>query len=133
MLEVNLLRIDQELAHNQQVVQDTGELTAELDREEGAAKHALEVVQAEAARGMRRADDKISEARVKSELPLDEEVQRAQSTYLGAMYDAQLAKSLHRAMVDKSRSIAKACDMIVSGFISPSSYSPERRKRLTGR
>lgn len=127
-LELNLLRIDQELAHNQQIVQETGELTAELDREEGAAKHTLEVIGAEAARRMRVRDDKISEARIKAELPLEETVQEAQGSYLNTVYDAQLARSLHRAMVDKSRSIGKACDMVVSGFITPSSYAPRRRE-----
>lgn len=130
-LQVDLLRIDQEIMNMPQLVQESAEFAALIQAEEHAAKHALDVVEAETAKAMRvtPVDGKPpSEARIASELVLYRDVQDARQALDTAKYDSARAVALHYNMREKTRLLGKAADMTIAGFIVPSSYAPRRRE-----
>ena len=134
-LELNILEIDHELMSLPALVQEAAELSTMASADEHAARHALDVVTAEAASRLRAQDEgkKVrSETQIASEIALDEEVQIARKAYDDSRLDAARASALFNSMREKGRLIGKAADLIVAGFITPSSYSA-RRVELRGK
>jgi hypothetical protein len=125
-LEINVLRIDQELVELPQLVQQAAELASVASSNEHVAKHALDVTVAEASAGLRvpaLGMKARSETQIASEIPLDDDVQRARSYYDNTREISSRYTSLHYSMREKSKLVMKVCEMINGGFLTPSSFA----------
>jgi hypothetical protein len=76
---------------------------------------------------MRVENEKISEAAIERSLPLDTDVQEARTALNRAKSYTKLCEDLVRSLRVKSSSLQKACDLVVSGYITPS-VAYERRR-----
>lgn len=136
-LKIDILRIDQELIVMAQRIQAASELSIDASDDEHAAKMAYDIATAEASARLRSvvsaAGKPRSEAQIATEVPLDEMVQAARAELDMARNTASKAKALASSMMEKSQLVRKACDMIVAGFITPSSFSPKRAAMLQPR
>ena len=128
-LQIDILRIGDELIAMPALVQETAELAAVIGAEEHGCRLALDIISAEAASRLREPEDgkkAKSETQIASELISQGDVQDARQAYDSAKLDAAQANALHNSMREKVRLLGKACDLVVAGFITPSSYSPRR-------
>lgn len=130
-LVIDLTRVDQELVSQPLLLQESAELAAQMASEEHAARHAADIISAEAAQRLR--DDGTSnggkapsEARISSEILLMEDVRAARDAYDAARLESARCNALYASMRERVRLLGKACDMTVAGFIVPNSYSPRR-------
>lgn len=132
-LRIDYLRIDEEVASMSQLIQEAAELSVAASDAEAAAKATLEVVSAEAAARLRavgHGEKAKSDTQISRELPLEDDVQEAQLFLARARTDAALWKVLVGSMQDKSQILRKGCELIISGFITPSSYRPGRAELM---
>jgi hypothetical protein len=134
LLKIDWLRVDQEVAGMAQLIQETAEYSIRASEEEAAAKSVLEIVTAEASARLRIPVDPKekpkSDAQIGRELPLERDVQEAQISVVTAHTDAALWRALVNSMQDKSQILRKGCNLIVAGFITPTSYSPRRAELM---
>jgi len=130
-LSVDLMDIDNELMKMPQLVQDAAELAAEASDDENVSHLAYDVMKAEAGMRLREeATDRITEAAIERQLPLDEGVQEARMAYENAVTYAKLCTALVNALRTKSSLLQKASDLIIAGYITPSAAYERRREAI---
>jgi hypothetical protein len=139
-LNIDFLRIDDELAEIGMLIQEAGERACSAIEARDAAKDELERVKAKVADDLRKPiitpDSKPeyrSEARITSELPLDDRVLQAQIILGRAKFDASLWEKLTSNLITKSSSIRAAADLVQAGFLTPSFVLDKRRRELRQR
>ena len=135
-LEIKLNDIDKELISAPQDLQACAELAADANDEEHTAKLALDVVSAEVAARLRESVEgrkPRSESQIASEVPLAPEVQKARDEYNGTRHQAEVCRSLVESMRVKASLIRNVCDMTIAGYITPTSYRPERVRLMRGK
>ena len=134
ILEINLLKIDQEVAVTAHRLQEAAELAVAAGNEERASRMARDIITAEAGQRLRGtpADSgkARSETQIERELILEPDVQAAREAHENAQASASLCRSLAENLKEKARLVGKACDMTIAGYITPSSYSPKRRELM---
>lgn len=131
LLDIDMLRIDQQLMRMAHVVQDCAELAATADREYSAAKQAYDIIVSQTATDLRLPETggkPLSEATITSLLPAQPAVQAAKEALNAAQYWTSVCNALVGSMREKSNLVRKACDMTIAGYITPSSYAPARAK-----
>lgn len=134
-LGIDLMDLEQAFMTTPRILQDAGELAAAADAVENLTKHALEVTRAETADRLRQSASassgrELSEARINSLLPLHEEVREAVRAYDDAIRQAQICQALYKSLEVQSRLLTKAADMLISGFITPTSIHDARRAEI---
>jgi hypothetical protein len=133
-LGIDLMAIDVAYMQTPRILQDAGELAAEADRNEGAAKHTLDIVKAGAGERIRQSPVNgrpPSEERIKALLSLQEDVQAAQSALNQAHYESQVCTALFKSLdTQASRLLPKVSDMVTVGFISPTAAYEGRRREI---
>ena len=122
-LGIDLLNLDQELMEMPVLVQDAAEQAALANDEERAARHNFDLVQSEAARKLRsipEGSDKKppSEEKLKSLLPLEEDVANARIAYDAAQTTSAVANALVSSLREKARMLQKISDLIIAGYIT---------------
>lgn len=128
-LRINILGIDQDLMAMPQLVQQAAELAADANADEHASKLAMDIIMAEASARLREPEEgqkARSETQIASQLILEPDVQAARQAYDESRLTSAKCSALLGSMRDKSRLLGKTCDLVVAGFITPSSYSPRR-------
>jgi DNA polymerase III delta prime subunit len=127
------LEIDRAYMETGKILQQAGELAAEADAQESAAKHTLDIIKAEASERLRAipvGGKDPSEARIASLLPMEQDVQDAREAFDRSHYEAQVCETLYKSLADQSRLLTKASDMIMGGYISPSAAYEDRRNEI---
>jgi len=129
-LTIDMLRLDQDILELPQIIQDAAELAASIAGIGRDAEHYYEITRAETANKIRNADgDSPSEAYITRQLPLEQEVQDAKHIINEAARDTALVTELVRSLREKSRLLIKLSDLIIAGYITPSSvYSKEQKE-----
>jgi hypothetical protein len=131
-LHIDILEIDREVTELPMILQEAVELAAELKDYERQADHELDILTAKVSAKLRQVGDAKAptESAIKLALAADPEIQKARDGLSQMSYDAELASGLVNTLRDKSRLVMKTADMIVSGFITPSSAYTRQRKEL---
>lgn len=106
------------------------EYTAEAATVRDTAKFQYDQVVADVAVKMREADDKMSETRIKSEVPLFDEVVEAHSYLLDAERDYSLWRGLADAIRTKGSSIRAIADLIAAGYMTSTTIRNDRNEVL---
>jgi hypothetical protein len=139
-LNIDFLRIDDELAEIGMLIQEAGERACSAIEARDAAKDELERVKAKVADDLRKPiiepeskPEYRSEARIASELPLDDRILQAQTILGKAKFDASLWEKLTSNLITKSSSIRAAADLVQAGFLTPSFVLDKRRRELRQR
>lgn len=133
-LGIDLLDLEHAFMVTPRVIQDAAELAAKADNVKNVAKHTLDIVKAEAGERIRSparpGGRDLSEARVAAVLPLDPQVQEARRLYDNATYEADLCTALHQSLRDQSFLLSKTAEMVIAGFISPTTAHEHRREEI---
>jgi hypothetical protein len=134
-LDVDKLRLTEELMELPQWQVDAGEATAEATRTRDEAKDLVDYTKAEAAANIREEDANAggkprSEKQIESEVLLDRDVREALSLLRQADYDVSLWRAVHDGFRTKSSSIRTIADLIQAGYTTPSAIFEERRETL---
>jgi hypothetical protein len=132
-LGIDLLELDKAFNETPKMFQQAGELAADADANENAAKHALDVIRAEAGERIRSVaihGKDPSEARIASLLPLDGDVQEARTALDNTRYESQVCTALYKSLEVQSRLLSKASDMVLSSYMSPSVVLDQRRAEI---
>lgn len=133
-LEIDGLRIDDELCRHPMLVQDAAEGAARFMQIRDEAKIELDRAKARAARRLRDECDndgkRLPQAQIEHEIVLDEDVQDAQ----GALSDAQLDYDLWKGLVDaartKSTNMKTFGELTVAGYLAPSTIYDKRKEAI---
>jgi hypothetical protein len=132
-LGINLLDLDRAYMETPRIIQDAVELAAEAAANENSADHILDVLMSEASSRIRAvpvAGKEPSEARIKSLLPLEQDVMDARTALEKARYEAQLCTGLFRSFESQARLLGKASDMVIAGYITPSAAINKQRDEI---
>jgi hypothetical protein len=132
-LPIDLLRLDSDLTELPQLVQEAAEQAADLLNELNSADHELDVAKAQAAADIRAAFEGSkapSETQISSVIELNPNVQAARVKLNEARFQSKKANDMVSSFRDKSRLIGKCADMIVSGFITPSSVYRKEKEHM---
>src|SRR5262245_50423341 len=99
-LGIDMMALEEAFMTTPTILQSAGELVAEADQAENIAKHELEVAKAEASERIRQipADQRWSEARIASMIPLDRDVRTAQRLFDTARFEAQICETLYKSL-----------------------------------
>ncbi len=129
-LLIDEMQLDQELMQFPMDLQTVSEFCAEAIQLREASKRDLELTKALASVKLRNDDDRISEAKILSLLPLDQELQEAQDRFNDATYDAALWQSLVTSYSEKGTSVRRICEMMLAGYLTPSSVYEQRKEEM---
>jgi hypothetical protein len=129
-LAIDIDKIDDALMQTSFDMQSAAEHCAAAIKLRDAATHNLELAKTEAGIALRQEDDKISEAKIASLTPRDGIVQDCYEALDAAKHDAAVWASLVEAYKEKGASLRRIGDMILAGFITPTSMNAERRAQL---
>jgi hypothetical protein len=130
---LDMLELERAYMQTPRIIEEAGQLAASADKTENDAKHNLDIAKAAAGERIRSipvAGREPSEARVTSLLPLEPDVQEARNILDQARYEAQVCESLYKALETQSRLLAKATDMVLSGYITPTAAYEDRRAEV---
>jgi hypothetical protein len=122
--------LDNEIAQMPVLVQDAAELAVAAANEENACQLAYDVIKAETGHRLRRDNEKITEAAIERAMPLYEEVQEARIAYNYAKTYTKLCDDLVRSLRTKVTMLQKHTEMIMQGYITPSSLYEKRREEI---
>jgi hypothetical protein len=132
-LRIDEFDMDRELMEQGALVQDASELANELRETASELKHAYDIIKAEASMRIRRATEKPpTDTTVATLVILEKDVQDARAQTERAELDAALAAALAGAFHDRRYMLTKRSDLIVCGFITPSSSYREAREAMAG-
>jgi len=132
-LGIDLLALDDELMKMPQLVQDAAELAAEANDDANAAALAYEVCKAEAGLRIRESaphSERVTEASIERQLPLDPEVQDARVAADQAKTYAGLVHALVQSLRTKSTLLQKASELVIAGYITPNAAYQRRREEM---
>jgi hypothetical protein len=132
-LGIDLSELEDAFMKTPRVLQDAAELAARADFVHSVAKHTLEIVKAEAGARIRAVlvgGKEPSEARIAASVPLDEEVKQAFRAIDDAAYEADICTALHKSLHEQVYLLNKAADMVLAGFITPTSINEHRRAQI---
>jgi hypothetical protein len=127
-LAIDLMNIDDELMRMPSLVQDAAELAAAASDAENETHLVYDISKAQFALRVRsEGHERVTEASIDRQAPLDPAVQAARQDYEHARTYASLCGSLVSSLRTKSSLLQKASDLMVAGFVTPSSaYERER-------
>jgi hypothetical protein len=129
-LVIDILQIDQELIRLPPDTQEVAEYCAQALQLRDACAHALELDKALAGTRMREAEEQIAQNRVQAQIPLDNRVQISQQALDEAKFDVALWQALLKAYEEKGSSLRRICDMMLAGFLTPSSIQADARAQI---
>jgi len=133
-LPLDQLRIDEEIMELPMLMQEAAELAASLREEERTAIHDYEIAKSEAAQRLRSTTDEKgkapSEASISSRLNAEVDVQNARRDVEQTKYDADVATALASNLHEKRYTLLKFADMMLAGFITPTSINRDERAAL---
>jgi len=131
---LDLLDMEEMFMRTPRIHQQAGELAVQAEQIKAIAKHNLELAIATAAAELRevpvdgpRGRGTPSEARIDSMVVLDEKVRQAQEALIAATAEAGVCTVLYRTLGEQSRLLAKAADMVTSGYLNPVDLHNQRR------
>jgi hypothetical protein len=129
-LGVDLIELDHAFMVTPTILQDVGELAAEANRDEAVAKHNLDIAKGEAAERLRATRVGISEARLSTMVPLDDDVKSARQAVELAMFESSICTALYKSFEAQWRMVNKAADMIIAGYVNPEQAHMQRRAEI---
>lgn len=129
-LGIDLLELDHAFMVTPTILQSAGELAAEADRDEAVAKHNFDIAKGEAGERLRAVRAGISEARLATLVPLDNEVKSARKAVELATFESSICTSLYKAFDAQWRMVNKAVDMIAAGYVNPEQAHLQRRAEI---
>jgi len=131
---LDLLDMEEMFMRTPRIHQEAGELAVQAEQAKAIAKHNVELAIASAAAELReipvdgpRGRGTPSEARIDSMVVLDETVRQAQEALITATAEAGVCTVLYRTLGEQSRLLAKAADMVTSGYLNPVALHDQRR------
>lgn len=127
-LIIDPLMLDDELIHMPMLIMEASEHAMNAIHKRDEAKAVLEWTRANVAASLR-ADTSVkrTDASVAADIQLDADYGRAQDELLAWGHDASLWQALVDALREKSRSLNKTADLMLSGYLTPSAAQAERR------
>ena len=132
-LSIDLARLDESLIIMPMLQMEIAEKTAAAAKARDEAKALVEVVTADTAAKIRNTPGvtKVpSEATIKSEIPLYQEVQDAETSLREVEHDYSLWRGLADSMQQKSKSIAIIADLIKCGYMTGNTIREDRKQIL---
>lgn len=129
-LRIDMADVDNELVDMPMLVQEAAELATDANDVENLAHLDYDVARAEYGQRLRLENDRISEARIESSMPLDPIVVQARVGYERAKIDSALCAALVSALRTKSSLLQKAADMMLAGWITPNAAYERRRAEI---
>lgn len=130
-LRLDLLRMDEALIELPVQVMEAGEWCSYAIFARDEIEHDLKIEMSKAADLMRRQNDKISEAKITSQIPLDEDVALVRFKLEEAKKDVMLWQALVNALTTKTSSLKRVSDLMVSGYLTPSATREGRRSEIS--
>ncbi len=132
-LQIDLLRLGEEIVEFPMQLQEAGELCAGAVAASIRAENALKEITAKAAdglRGMLVNDKAPSEASINSRLPRHKAVMAAKAEQEAAMLDQALWVALVSSMRAKQSALKQASEMTVAGYLAPNAAYNTRKKEM---
>ena len=130
-LDIDPLRLDEELIHMPSFVQEVAELTAEALLQRNVAENDLKIVMAQVSADIRgSADKKPAEKQIESEIMLDANVQTAMENLEKAKFEYAMWQGLMDGAKTKSASLKNTSDLINSGYLTTDTIYANRRREL---
>lgn len=129
-LTVDPNALDDDLINIAMQQMEIAEYTAEAAKKENEMDFQNDQVIADVSAKLRESDNKMSEARIKSELHLYDEVLSANTELVEAKFDHARWKGLADAIRTKSSSIRAIADLISSGYMTSNTIRTDRRELI---
>lgn len=129
-LKIDMGRIDEELMEHPQRLEEASAELAHAIKERESAEQQVKLVEAQAADEMRRKNDKISEAAIKTKVPLDEEYITAKENYTRLQYEAALWAGVVDAYRAKTSAMKHLSELMVSGYITQPAVREAQRAEM---
>lgn len=137
-LGIDQLRIDEELMEQPGLVMEAAENLAEALQIRDNCKHRLDIITATEAMRLRevpvsddgKAPKKRTESQVMEEKSLAASVEEANSELELAKYDLALWNGLFDALKEKSSSLKRVAELLISGYLTPAQVYQQRRAEM---
>lgn len=127
---IDMARIDEHIIALPMLLMEAGELCGRAIRTRQEAEHELKVSASMAADLLRSANEKISEARIASEIPLNEDYDKARRQLETARSNESQWQTLVDAIRMKQSALKMTTDLIVSGYLTSSSVAASGRAEM---
>lgn len=133
-LNIDSMRLDQELIEHPMRMMMVTEHASDALQLRDAAKHALDIITADAAQRLRNSgEEKLSEARITSLLPLDELVQQATTEYETTKHELAHWQGMVEAYREKGGSMKRIAELTIAGFLAPNAAYSKQKEELAVR
>jgi hypothetical protein len=130
-LTIDSMRLDQELIEHPMRVMMVTEHASDALQLRDAAKHALDITTADAAQRLRNSsEEKLSETRITSLLPLDELVQQATTEYELSKHELAYWQGMVEAYREKGSSMKRIAELTIAGFLAPNAAYSKQKEEL---
>lgn len=130
VLTIDPNALDDELINIAMQQMEIAEYTAAAASAKNHADFQYDQIVSSVAASMRQSDEKISEARIKSETPLYDEVSAAYAEKVAAERDYMLWRGLADSIRTKSTSIGHISDLIKSGYMTSTTIRHDRQEQI---
>lgn len=130
VLTIDPNALDDDLIHIAMQQMSIAEYTAAASSAKDHADFQYDQVVADIAARLRQSDEKISEARIKSETLLYDEVTTAYAEKVETERDYLLWRGLADAIRTKSTSIGHISDLIKAGYMTPTTIRHDRQEQI---
>lgn len=133
-LHIDTMRLEQELIEHPARLQTIMEFAADALQLRDTAKAAYDIATADAAQHLREnANEKFSEARIASLLPMVKSVQEASAVLDDAKHDLAYWQGLADATREKGGSLKRIAELTIAGYLAPNTAYQRQREELNER
>lgn len=133
-LKIDGMRLDDELIQQPVLLQTVIELAADALQIRDAAKHALDLAEADAAWRIRSIPDENgklpAENKVTALIPLDREVKAATQELDECKHDLAYWQGLVDSFKEKGSSLKRIAELTIAGYLAPNAAYAERREEI---
>lgn len=129
-LAIDYNKLDDEIAEAAMLIQEAAEGAADALRKRDGAKHTLDVVSAKTRRVLASGEEKMTEKALDAALQVTRTVREAQVAYDDAKLVAALWSALADSLRDKASLLRRAAELIVAGFMTPTTIYEDRRRDM---
>ena len=129
-ISVNMQDLDEHIMQLPSLLMEAAEFTALAIRQRDQADHDLKVTSALVADGLRQEHDKISEAKINSMLPMDEDYNNAREKLEQLKADASLWQALVDAIRTKQSALKMITELLIAGYLTKATVASDARAEL---